>query len=154
MPVARKAGVFALLLVGLLPLPPATPFTAPLPDGMPSLGAWEKVVGDAVVGHPRLRVQYEFYVNPRRPAIYELIRYRVSRADGVATQDHPGLEKLQWNPRQNEFQRFECGPAPGLGAPCRWRRMRDGSAEFVGEVPVILWIYGVHRQSLAARAAD
>ena len=150
----RKAALVALLLLACVPLPAAAPFTAPLPEGMPSLQSWERVAGDAVVGQPRLRVQYEFYVNPERPAIYELIRYRVSLADGSASDEHPGLEKLQWNPGANDFHRFECGPAPSAAAPCRWRRMARGSDEFMREVPVILWLYGVHRQSLAMEPAD
>ena len=151
----RKAAVLSLLLLAVLPLPPSAPFTAPLPEEMPPLDSWEKIAGDAVVGDPRLRVQYEFYVNPERPAIYELIRYRVSRADGSTTADHPGREKVQWHAGFNDFRRFECAaPGPGGGSACDWRRMRQGSDEFLREVPTILWLYGVHRQSLPIAAAD
>jgi hypothetical protein len=149
----RKAALLGLLLVAFLPLPPAAPFTAPLPDGMPRLEAWDRIAGDAVVGSPRLRVQYEFYVNPERPALYELIRYRVSRADGSATADHPGLEKVQWHAGFNDFRRYECGPAPERADACHWRHIRQGTDEFLREVPTILWLYGLHRQSLQASAA-
>jgi hypothetical protein len=145
----RKAALVTLVLSALLPVSPAAPFTVPLPEGMPPLHSWEKIAGDTVVGEPRLRVQYEFYVNPRRPGLYELIRYRVSRADGSATAAHPGLEKVQWHVGANDFRRFECGPAPGSSSRCRWRPMRQGSPEHVGEVPTILWLYGVHRSALA-----
>jgi hypothetical protein len=144
----RKAVAVALLLVAAAPVCPEAPFTVPLPEGMPSLAAWERVAGDIVVGDPAMRVQYEFYVNPERPALYELIRYRVSRADGAITDEHPGFEKLQWQAGTNDFRRFECDPAPGR-AGCRWRRMRQGTDEFAREVPVILWLYGVHRRRLA-----
>jgi hypothetical protein len=145
----RKAALVALVLGALLPVSPAGPFTVPLPGGMPPLQSWEKVAGDTLVGEPRLRVQYEFYVNPRRPGLYELIRYRVSRADGSATAVHPGLEKVQWHAGANDFRRFECGPAPGHSSRCRWRPMPPGSKEHAREVPTILWLYGVHRSVLA-----
>jgi hypothetical protein len=142
-----KPAALALLLTAAVPVRAGAPFTAPLPDGLPSLQTWERIAGDAVVDDPALHVEYEFYVNPERPALYELIRYRVSRADGTITDQHPGLEKLQWQAGERDFRRFECFPAPG-SVGCRWRRMRQGSDEFTREVSVILWLYGVHRRLL------
>jgi hypothetical protein len=144
-----KAALVAVVLSALFSIQSPIPFNAPMPDGTPPIGSWEKVAGDTVVGKPELRVQYEFYVNPRRPGLYELIRYRVSRADGSATATHPGLEKVQWHAGTNDFQRFECGPGKDGPAPCRWRWMRPGSDEHQREVPTILWVYGVHSRLVA-----
>jgi hypothetical protein len=148
-----KAALSGVLLSALFSVPTPVFFNAPMPDGTPAVGWWEKVAGETVVGEPELRVQYEFYVNPRRPGLYELIRYRVSRADGSSTAAHPGLEKVQWHAGMNDFQRFECGPGADRPAPCRWRWMHPASAEHQREVPTILWIYGVHSRLAAGRDA-
>ena len=147
----RKPAALALLLAAL-PLWPGSSFPGPLPDGMPRLQTWEKFSGEALLGDPGLRVRYELYVNPKRPAVYELVRYRVSRADGVATDEHPGLEKVQWHAGTNDFRRFACDPDVAPARPCSWRRMRPETAEFAREVPMIVWIYGAHRRSLQKNA--
>ena len=147
-----KAALIGVLLSALFSVPSPIAFNAPMPDGTPAIGWWERAAGEVVEGEPRVRVQYEFYVNPRRPGLYELIRYRVSRADGSATATHPGLEKVQWHAGTNDFQRFECGPGRDHPASCHWRWMRPGTAEHHGEVPTILWLYGVHSRLLATGA--
>jgi hypothetical protein len=152
----RKAAAVSLLVLALVPLPTVIPFAATLPDGLPSMLGWEKITGEADLENPRLRLQYEFYVNPVRPALYELIRYRVTLPDGTAgADDYPAREKLQWQAGQKDLRRFECGPVAEPRSPCRWRELVQGSAEYRREVGVILWLYGVHRRLLLERdAAD
>jgi hypothetical protein len=145
----RKAAAVALLVFALGPVEGALPFAATLPAGLPSMQGWEKITGEVTLDNPRLRVQYEFYVNPVRPALYELIRYRVTVPDRPAgAEDYPPLEKLQWQAGQQDLRRFECAPGAELGSPCRWRELVQGSEEYHREVPVILWLYGVHRRLL------
>lgn len=148
----RKAAAVSLLVLALVPLQGVLPFAATLPAGLPSMQGWEKITGEVVLDNPRLRVQYEFFVNPVRPGLYELIRYRVTLPDGPAgAGDYPPLEKLQWQAGQRDLRRFECGPRPEPGAPCQWRELVQGSAEYHREVSVILWLYGVHRRLLLER---
>jgi len=148
----RKAAAVSLLVLALLPLPRLLPLAATLPEGLPSMQHWEKITGDAELTNPRLRVQYEFYVNPVRPGLYELIRYRVTLPEGSAgADDYPALEKLQWQAGLKDLRRFECGPGAEPASPCRWRELVQGSAEYHREMPVILWLYGLHRRLLAER---
>jgi len=148
----KKAAAVSLLVVALLPLPPLLPLAATLPEGMPSMRDWAKITGDAELENPRLRVQYEFYVNPVRPGLYELIRYRVTLPEGTAgADDYPALEKLQWQVGQKDLRRFECGPGAAPTSPCLWRELVQGSPEYHREMPVILWLYGLHRRLLDER---
>lgn len=146
-----KMAAVALLVLALVPLPALLPFTATLPDGMPSLQQWEKITGEVELDSPRLRLQYEFYVNPVRPGLYELIRYRITLPEGPAgADDYPPLEKLQWQSGEKDMRRFECAPSEP-GTPCRWRELARGSPEYHREMPVILWLYGMHRRLILER---
>jgi hypothetical protein len=148
----RKTAAVALLVVALMPVRGVLPFVPTLPAGLPDMDGWERITGDALLDEPRLRVQYEFYVNPLRPGLYELIRYRVTLPQGpTGAEDYPPIEKLQWQAGQKDMRRFECGPATGHGSACQWRELVQGSAEYHREVPVILWLYGVHRRLLLER---
>jgi hypothetical protein len=147
-----KASAVALLVLSLQPLPAHAPFAATLPAGLPSLRGFERITGDVELQSPRLRVEYEFYVNPRRPGVYELVRYRVTLPPGSPDAlDYPRVEKLQWHATTNVMRRFECDPAADPASPCRWRELAQGSREYHREVPVILWLYGLHLRGDQAR---
>ena len=151
----RKVVAVSVVLLALAPLPHLLPFMATLPEGLPSTQGWEKLSGAADLDDPRLRLEYEFYVNPRRRGVYELVRYRVTLPLGTAhADDYPALEKVQWHESEKNLRRFECGPGADSLAPCLWRELAPGSAEYHREVPVILWLYGVHRRLAAGGTAD
>jgi hypothetical protein len=151
----RKAAAVTLVLLALAPLPPLLPFTADLPAGLPSMQGWEKISGAADLDEPRARVEYEFYVNPSRLGVYELIRYRVTLPLGTShAADYPALEKVQWHKSEKVLRRFECAPGAGAAGPCRWRELAPGSDAYHREVPVILWLYGVHRRLARERMTD
>src|SRR5688572_12868961 len=117
----KKAAAVSLLVLALLPLPRLLPLAPTLPKGLPSLQDWEKITGEFDLENPRLRVQYEFYVNPVRPGLYELIRYRVTLPEASAgASDYPALEKLQWQAGLKDMRRFECGPGAEPASPCLW----------------------------------
>jgi hypothetical protein len=129
-------------------------FTSRVPDPIPSLRGWERITGDFGVDDPPTRVEYEFYVNPARPAAYEVVRYRITeRADTPANRHYASTEKLQWDRDGRDVRRFEC--VPGVMSdprPCRWREMAKDSQEYEREVPVMLWLYGLHHQALQMNA--
>jgi hypothetical protein len=151
----RKAVVVTFLLLVLAPLPRVLPFTASLPSGVPDLHGWEKVAGAADLVEPPLRVEYEFYVNPVRPGLYELIRYRVTLPLGTRlAANYPALEKVQWQRGARDLRRFECRPAAARSAPCRWRELPPGSEAYEREVSVIVWLYGLHNRMTHQRLAD
>ena len=84
---------------------------------------------------------YRLYVNPARPAIYELARYHFVRLeDGVRKVDS---EKVVWN----------AYPSGGKGPQCyaletgTWRTLERGSAEYRNEMGMAMYVYGVHRRT-------
>jgi hypothetical protein len=142
-----KAVAISLLVLALQPRPVHDAFTTTLPAGVPDGHGWEKIAGNLELDSPRLRVQYEFYVNPARPALYELVRYRVTLPDGSPdARDYPPVEKLQWHAHTQLLRRFECDPALDASAPCRWRELARDSGEYKREVLVVLWLYGLHQR--------
>jgi hypothetical protein len=146
-----KAGAVAVLALATGPLAGLPQFTPAVPAGIPPMGGWERIAGELEFESPRLSVQYEFWVNPERPAIYELVRYRVVEMGPVAPgRAYPVTEKLQWDRDGRDIRRFECVAEPGGG--CAWREMAKGGQDYVREVPVVMWLYGVHRRVAGDRA--
>lgn len=139
-----KAWAAAILALSTGPLADRPEFTPRTPEGVPSVRGWERITGDFEFETPRLSVQYEFYVNPARPAVYEVVRYRIVEMGAVAeSRRYAVTEKLQWDRDGRDLRRFECVPRAGGG--CSWREMEKGGKDYLREVPVLLWLYGLHR---------
>ncbi|HET7294710.1 MAG TPA: hypothetical protein VFM88_19970 [Vicinamibacteria bacterium] len=132
----RPRRVAALVLL-VAPLGGAT-LSGSLPPGVPDGAAlgWERVTGDVAASDEA--AVYEFYVNPARAAIYEVVRYRFTGAGRAE------VEKLIWN-------RY---PSDGVGPLCyaheadgSWRRLANGSPEYRGEMATAMRVYGLHRRA-------
>lgn len=114
---------------------------ATLPPGVPdaqSLG-WERVTGD--VASAKDAARYEFYVNPRRTAIYEVVRYRFTRNGREES------EKLVWN-------RPEAGQRPACywrGDDGGWRALAQGSTAYRDEMLTLMRVYALHRGARLGR---
>jgi hypothetical protein len=149
-----KAGATAVLALATGPFAALAPFSAELPRDVPTAtSGWERISGDLEFESPRISVQYEFFVNPARPAIYELVRYRIVELGPVVeSRRYPTTEKLQWDRDGRDLRRFECMPAPRSG--CAWREMEKGTPDYLREVPVLMWLYGMHRRVSRDRAED
>jgi hypothetical protein len=161
---ALKTVAVAILCVTATPLAVVAHFAPRVPIVVPSVEGWERITGDLELEKPRVAVQYEFYVNPARPAIYEVVRYRVTErgrrrsGDGAvvpgAKDPYPTSEKLQWDRDGRDLRRFECVAAQD-GADCVWQEMEKGGDDYLREVPVLLWLYDAHnRASRDARAKE
>jgi hypothetical protein len=141
--------VAVLLLAGAGALPLAQEFADHLPAELPSVGAWEKVSGSAELPDGSASLHYEFYVNPKFGARYEVVRYRIvgwdKTADGTP---YAPTERLQWQAGRTEMRRYECVPA---ASRCVWKEMERGSAEYRRETPVIIWVLSVHNRLLQQR---
>jgi hypothetical protein len=150
-----KAFAVAVLAVTSTPLAVAH-FSRDVPPGIPSVRGWERITGDLHFQSPRVAVQYEFYVNPARPAIYEVVRYRFFDLgpDRKDEQRYPTTEKLQWDRDGRDLRRFECVANGAGGAGCAWHEMEKGGEDYLREVPVLLWLYGAHRRTIQERAAS
>ena len=148
---SRVAAFRALaLLAALVAVAPAEAgeFSATIPTGVPNLAmlaTWEKVTGDVQTATES--VVYQLYVNPRRLALYEVTRYRVTRisrdAKGHETRD-PGTEKFLWNAGGGEHLHCFERKAPG-----GWVRMEEGTPEYRWEMGMAMHVYGLHRLALA-----
>ena len=57
-------------------------FAATLPDGIGDVSRWQLVSGDFDTSSAR--GEYRFYVNPARPAMYQMMRYRVQLLEGAS----------------------------------------------------------------------
>lgn len=135
----------AVLAVTATPFATGT-FSHDAPGVVPSTRGWERISGDVEFDTPRIAVRYEFLVNPERPLIYEIVRYRVTRLGGADGARTDGNEKLQWDRDGRDLRRFEClshGPAD---RPCAWREMDKDAAEYRDEVPMLLKIYAAHNR--------
>ena len=153
----RAQKTFAVAILALTATPFAiAQFSKTVPSSIPSVQGWERITGDLEFAAPRVAVQYEFYVNPARPAAYEVVRYRVTdrgpdRADKAR---YPTTEKLQWDRDGRDVRRFECVEKVTGGSECAWHEMEKGGADYLREVPVLLWLYGAHHRMTQGRAAS
>ena len=121
-------------------------FSKDVPMAIPSVEGWERITGDLEFARQLVAVQYEFYVNPARPAAYEVVRYRVTDLGPVPKDKarYPTTEKLQWDRDGRDLRRFECVQRAPAGAGCAWQEMEKGGPDYLREVPVLLWLYGAH----------
>ena len=97
----RNAGLAALVLLGCATVGShrlVERLPAELPDAA-TIAGWQRYAGQAQMGDST--VVYQLYVNPVRPALYEITRYRVTStelgADG-RRHSHQETEKVLWNP--------------------------------------------------------
>ena len=145
----RCLKAFAALILAVTATPLAVAqFSTDVPMSVPSVEGWERITGDLEFDVPRVAVQYEFYVNPARPASYEVVRYRVTDLGPVrkGRLRYATTEKLQWDRDGRDVRRFECVQRTAGGSGCAWREMEKGGADYLREVPVLLWLYDAHHR--------
>jgi hypothetical protein len=153
----RSLKAFAALILAVTATPLAVAqFSKDVPAAIPSVEGWERITGDLEFDVPRVAVQYEFYVNPERPATYELVRYCVTDLGPVpkGRTRYATTEKMQWDRDGRDVRRFECVQREAGGAGCAWHEMEKGGADYLREVPVLLWLYGAHHELTQRRAAS
>ena len=136
-----KAIAVAVLAVTATPLAVAH-FVTTVPAVVPSVEGWERITGDVELQKPRVAVQYEFYVNPERPAIYEVVRYRVTDLDplGKAMSGYPTRERLQWDIDGRDLRRFAC-VGQTAGPECVWEELEKGGDDYLSQVPLLISLY-------------
>jgi hypothetical protein len=148
---------WSLAALLLLAAPPAwaqsiaTSFAAVLPEGVADVSGWEVVTGEFETS--RARGAYRFHVNPRRQAMYQVMRYRVELLAPSS-----GLQR-----RRGSSERVAYVRTPGIPEPLRcwerapagvipaWRELAAGSDEYQMEMALLMQVLAVHR---AARAAE
>jgi hypothetical protein len=126
-------------------------FALDLPGAVVDVRGWQIVSGDFETR--AARGVYRFYVNPRKQAIYQLMRYRVQLLD-----PETDLQRQRTSSERVAFIRQPGAPEPMLcwerespGVVPRWRPVPAGTDEYQLEMAMIIQVLAVHR---AARAAQ
>jgi hypothetical protein len=154
----RPAGLVLLaLLVAACAATP--PLSRSLPRDIPpagTLATWERADGRAEDGDRM--VVYELYVNPGRPGLYEVTRFRVDRLEGPAaapTRRSRDTEKLLWNARPDTHEPLVCYERTARRGwrtlwlrRWSWRRLAPGTPEYRAAMFTALRVYGLHRARL------
>jgi hypothetical protein len=127
---------------------------AELPDAM-TIAGWERFAGQAQIGDAS--VVYELYVNPVRPALYEITRYRLTTTatgtDG-RSRSQEETEKVLWNAAPGTrapLQAFEwianrTWRKLWLGAGGEWRRIDPSTPAYKSEMRTAIRVYAVHNE--------
>jgi hypothetical protein len=150
----RVCLLLGLLLLGCAPAsaqdPPVT-FATVLPAGVADVSGWETVSGDfetAIV-----RGAYRFHVNPRRQAMYQVMRYKVELLGPSASQQRPrgSRERLAFVRSPGTREPIRCWEREPAGTIPPWRELAAGSDEYQVEMAMLMQVLAVHR---AARANE
>jgi len=154
----RRAGL--LLLALLAPACAATQaLSRTLPREIPAaetLAAWERADGEADDGEHVF--VYELYVNPARPGLYEVTRFRVDGLEGAAgarKRRAIDTEKLLWNARPGTREPLVCYERASRRGwrtlwlrRWTWRRLAPGTEQYRSAMFTALRVYGLHRTRL------
>jgi hypothetical protein len=144
----RSAWLRALLVLAATGVDGAD-FTLLPPHAIAGLAGWEVLAGE--LEPPGLAAGYRFYVNPARPALYTIMRYRL-RAGGKGTAP---TEKFVWVERPGEpvpLRCFEVVPPIPPGTKPSWREMRPGTQEYMREMQTVVAVLGARQRQEAKRA--
>ena len=153
----RNVGLATLVLLGCATVGSyrlTERMPAELPDAA-TIAGWERYAGQGPMGGST--VVYELYVNPVRPALYEITRYRVTSketgGDG-RTHRHQETEKVLWNPATVPNQPLRCfewitqrsWKKLWLGASGEWRRIEPSTPAYKSEMQTAVQVYNLHNQ--------
>lgn len=146
-----------LVVLLLLPGTPAraqdvaSAFAVVLPDGVADVRGWEVVSGEFETS--RARGSYLLYVNPRRQAMYQLMRYRLELLSPA-----PGLQQRRGSRERVAFVRspgalepMRCWEREPDGTVPEWRELTAGTDEYQVEMSLLMQVLAIHR---AARVSQ
>ena len=130
-----------------------------LPRGIPSaatLAGWERADGRADDGN--WSVVYSLYVNPDRPGLYEVTRFRVGRVTarpGQPARRVDETEKLLWNARPGSRDPLVCYERAGRRRwwtfgirRWSWRTLTPGTDAYRAAMFTAIRVYDLYRARL------
>ena len=143
---------FGLLLFSVLPFSPVSApplFASPSPEDVGDVSQWEMVAGEFENAHAS--GSYRFYVGPRHPGLYQLMRYRITFRPPLSEEEshNQSTEKLVWNRHPGErvplvcWERIEATD----GAAAYWRELSPGTSEYVQEMRVLIKVLYLHQSA-------
>jgi len=130
-----------------------------MPDELPpiaTLAGWEKMAGRAELGGTT--AVYELYVNPLRPALYEVTRFQLTTSttgqDGRPRLEHE-TEKVLWNAAPGTREPLLCFEwtfkrswrTLWLTRIGRWRQMEPGTPDYKEAMRMAIRVYAARNQS-------
>jgi len=115
------------------------------PAEIAGFATWPFVAGE--VRKDGLSFAYRFHVNPQRPALYSVMRYRVLTALGEA----PITEKFLWAESPGSGAPLRCFEL-GLGESAVWREMAPGTTEYKREMMTLMAVLGGQSRDARERA--
>jgi hypothetical protein len=140
--------VLAFVLLGFAPAssqdaPPR--FFAVLPEGVDDISGWQTVSGEFQT--PAARGAYRFHVNPRRQALYQVMRYRVELMAPSSRLERArgSRERLAFVRRPGTAEPIRCWELRGPGADPRWRELQAGTPRYRLEMAMLMQVLAVHR---------
>ena len=146
--------VVGLLLLGCVPASPqdvGVTFAAVLPEGVADVNGWEIVSGEFETA--TARGAYRFHVNPRRQALYQVMRYRVELlAPSTSLQRSRRLsERLAFVHRPGTAEPLRCWAREPTGTVPPWRKLDAGTDEYQLEMALLMQVLAVHRAAPGIR---
>jgi hypothetical protein len=143
----RPRLVAALLLVGALRAAAqggTGDFAPTLPEGIGDVSRWQLVAGD--FDTRRARGEYRFYVNPSRPAMYQLMRYRVQILEGATDEEQQrgGVERVAFIRQPGVREPMALWERGRTGRDPAWLEIAAGTNAYRLEMGVLMRVLGAH----------
>ncbi len=127
-------------------------FARDLPAVIGDVSGWETIVGDFETD--AARGSYLFYVNPRRQAVYQLMRYRVELLDAGSARQRGSAERVVFVRRPGSREPLLCWRHEPPGTVPEWRQLQAGSDEYKLEMATLMQVLAVHRAIRRAGVAQ
>jgi len=146
--------VAGLLLLGSAPAflqDVGVTFAAVLPRGVADVSGWEVVSGEFET--ETARGAYRFHVNPRRPALYQVMRYRVellTPSTGLQRGRGRG-ERLVFVRNPGTAEPIMCWEREPAGTVPPWREVEAGTDAYQLEMALLMQVLAVHRAAHGIR---
>jgi hypothetical protein len=151
----RSWPIVGLLLLGVVLASWAqdgiVPFAPTLPPAVADVTGWEIVSGEFETA--RARGAYRFYVNPKRQAIYQVMRYQVQLLAPASPLEssRSSAERVVFARQPGSRQPLLCWEREPPGVVPAWREVRPGTDEYQLEMAMVMRVLEVHQ---AARASQ
>jgi hypothetical protein len=151
----RGCMVIGLLLLGGAPAGSqdgAGAFALDLPRDVVDVSGWRIVSGDFET--KAARGAYRFYVNPRKQAIYQLMRYRIQLLEPETDlqRRRGSSERVAFVRLPGSPERMRCWEREPPGSVLPWREVPADTDEYRLEMAMIMQVLAVHRAVRATQA--
>jgi hypothetical protein len=132
----------------------AASFALVLPEGVVDVSGWEAVNGEFETSVAR--GTYLFHVNPRRQALYQVMRYRVELLAPTTTLERRrgSGERVAYVRAPGTSEPILCWEREPTGAVPAWHRLVAGTDEYRLEMALLIQVLAAHRVAVRSSSAD